>query len=826
MWLKRCLAPFAAGKPVVFVCPLAAGPGTLIGALEEPDQPLVWCGFSAEDALEPLSQGRKLAGAVNRKLGHGLVPEGLTAAAVLETLDTSLSYLAPLTLAVSGAHHVPKLFPELLNLHHLGCRVVLHAEAWLDGVALPSEVQLVTTDQLRLELAEATELVDGRLPEAAVHLLYEEAFGLYERFMTALHRKLELPPYLVMTSEGPRPLSGHALEPDALLNLLIRKKRWLEALEVAVYSQPKRVPEVLAEAGHHYHAEGLHKRLYILLESLPEQVQAHETVRFWRLQAAFRLDRVEAQAAEVKAYLEHHEAPELRALYAGVLASPHETALTHAKRAYRAKRTAFTAFQFGRLIYAPEAIDILKESISLAEKRGYPYEAARNAGMLAEKLIWHGQYQEAAGWGQWALREMERHKIKDSQRRLRIVNDWTYARLLVGDTAGLEPLLREYEVHLAKAHPTFARLFRDTLGDYLIANFRPVEALHYYRLDFDTSARERFAEAALKMVRGQLELGQTADALATARQALEVTKDVSAEAQAPAHLAYGMVLALTHPVEARGPLQRARKLFFETYNAFLLAQAELYRAYTYVAAGDAAGVRAALGESYEVLGTLPPSALRLLSGPEEAFRPVWALWLGEGGPLELRFLGRKEVWWQGKRLELFPQWLEILAVLALKQRPLTLEALLAELYGDGGNKTTLKASLSKLRQVLPVSPHPYQLEVAAQADFVDVLESLRQGDLQGAIRLYRGPLLPDSEVPCIREHDEMLSESLRRAALDQRDLESLLRLSEVFPDDLELLEDVSALLEAGDPRVPLVRTRLGQVQRGWLGVEYKKEGSG
>ena len=815
MWLERCLGMLGAG-PAAVVAPPEAGAYSLIAALEQPDEPLLWVGFTPEDEGDPFGQGRKLEAAIDRKLGRGLLPKGLTAEAGLETLNASLHYLGPLLLAFSGAHHTPELIERLLKMHRSGCRVLLHFEVQPGDLTLPDHVQLITANMLRLTHAEALELAEERLTEPEVRHLHDASGGLAERFMRLLHQKLVLTPYLTPSPDGPRPPSNGAssLRPTALLDLLVKKDRWLDALEVAVHNLPELVPGVLEVAGHHFHAEGLHKRLYILLESLPNDLQQHETVRFWRLQAAFRLGRCEAQLKEVEAYLEHREAPELRALYAGVFAIPHEMALQQAERAYRAKPTPFTAFQLGRLSYGPAALGVLKNSVVLAEQQGFPYEAARNAGALAAKLVWQGAYQEAAGWGQWALREFDRHNINDPQRRLRTVNDWAYARLMTGGLAGLEALLREHEIHLAESHPDLARLFRDTLGDFLTAQGRPVEALHYYRLNFEAATREELPVAALKMVRVQLELGRNEDALATARQALEVTKNVSAEMQAPAQLAYGMVLALNEPVAARAHLQRACAVFAEFRCAYRLAQAELYLAYTHVALGDA-DVREVLADSFEIIGTLPPSALRLLSGPEEAFRPVWGLWLGEGSPLELRLMGRKEVWWQGKQIELYPQWLEILTVLAIRGRPLTLEALLAELYGDGGSKSTLKASLSRLRQLLPISSHPYGLTVEVRADFLDVATSLKRGDLNEAIRRYRGPLLLASEAACVREYDEMLAESLRRAALAKQDPEGLLRLSDVFPEDLELLEAASTLLGAGDPRVPMVLARLEQLRRLW-----------
>ncbi len=496
--------------PVVFVCPEEAGVGRLIAALEQPDVPLVWLGFTPEDRENPHRQGRKLARAVNRKLGHSLLPDDLTISEALDLLEGSLHYLTPLLLACSGANHAPELTPAMLELHHSGCRVLLHFGARSAPVTLPESVQRITAEMLRLTDAEALELAEGRLQDADVSSLYELSDGYIERFLTLLHQRLELPPHLTPSPYGPRPLSGRKvrLEPATLLALLVKKDRWLDALEVAAYDLPERVPEVLEVAGHYYHAGGLHKRLYILLENLPQAIQEHEVVRLWRLQAAFRLGRAETLLKEVEAYLAAHEAPELRAVYAGVFPHAPEVALAQAERAYRAKKTPLTAFQVGRLTYGPEALDVLKESVTLAEREGYPYEAARNAGALAAKMISHGRYQEAAAWSRWALGEFDKHGVKDLQRRLRTVNDWAFAQILIGDTAGLEGLLREHEIHLVASHPVLAALFRRTLGDYLMAQSRPAEALHYYRLDFETTQREDLALAALNMTRAQLELGQ------------------------------------------------------------------------------------------------------------------------------------------------------------------------------------------------------------------------------------------------------------------------------------------------------------------------------
>jgi hypothetical protein len=119
--------------------------------------------------------------------------------------------------------------------------------------------------------------------------------------------------------------------------------RWAEALELAAQHSPSDVPEILKHAGHVYHERGQHRRLWRVLSRLPEALRQDETVLFWRLACAVRLGRESEIRAEVESHLAAHEAPELRALYAGTLASM-ERLLEEAERAYRAARTPHTAY--------------------------------------------------------------------------------------------------------------------------------------------------------------------------------------------------------------------------------------------------------------------------------------------------------------------------------------------------------------------------------------------------------------------------------------------------------------------------------------------------
>ena len=92
----------------------------------------------------------------------------------------------------------------------------------------------------------------------------------------------------------------------------------MRAADVAVRHVPGRAVEVLLRAAPVFHEQGLHSHLWQLLESLPRPLQLRSDVLFWRLSAAARLNRSEQIKEEVQRHLSEHEAPELRALFAGI----------------------------------------------------------------------------------------------------------------------------------------------------------------------------------------------------------------------------------------------------------------------------------------------------------------------------------------------------------------------------------------------------------------------------------------------------------------------------------------------------------------------------
>ncbi|MGA2926651.1 MAG: GAF domain-containing protein [Solirubrobacteraceae bacterium] len=149
--------------------------------------------------------------------------------------------------------------------------------------------------------------------------------------------------------------------------------------------------------------------------------------------------------------------------------------------------------------------------------------------------------------------------------------------------------------------------------------------------------------------------------------------------------------------------------------------------------------------------------------------------------------------------------LELLALLAMHPEGLTAEQLALELYGERGKAVTIRAQVHRVRAYLgdaALSTHPYRLNVALDADWVEVKRLISTGRPGDALTSYRGPLLGASDVTEIVAARQLLQESLRRAILTTADPELLSRwlAHPAGADDLAAARTLVAVLPCGDSR--------------------------
>lgn len=433
-WLQRNLVLVRKHPShMVFISEPSYGVSFLLNEVETP--PPIWIELDELDRDDFVSQGDKLALAVAYALGEPLFGSGLSFNFGLTVLEAHLSLLGPFTIVLSGAEFGVDFASALLDFSG-GWRVIIHFASTPEGFELPPGVLLVDEATLQLSREDALDLGRGLFNDSLVLEIYNQSRGVLEPFLTELHGELNLPVPLRPGASGPKLLDEGltVISKESLLNVLVLQERWIEAFKLAVDHLPDRAPTILLHAGHIYHERGLHERLWRLLARLPEDY-TDEGVLYWRLSTASRTGRSETMRDVVERYLTANEAPELRALYAGTLAYRNVAQSEgEAKRAFDAQETPFTTYMAGaRVEQLEEKLTLLRLSVELAERSPWPYEFARNAGALAGALINAGKYQDAIHWSGWALERFDQSSLADVQRRLAILNNHIYARLLVDD---------------------------------------------------------------------------------------------------------------------------------------------------------------------------------------------------------------------------------------------------------------------------------------------------------------------------------------------------------------------------------------------------------
>ena len=792
--------------PVLFTGDPAWGSHQIIHRLPTEDRPLAWLSLEPDDQGDPVYLGNRLADALTRALGRPLLQHGMPYPYGLSILQRCRDALDPFQIAISYADLYPQFVADVGNTLGTASLILTSEEAL--PLSYPNSLVL-DRDALTLSLGDARELSPD-LPDAVLADLLAESRSALEPFLALLHQHYGGPVPLRPTAKGYWYVQGFEEEASIgeVLTSLLYTERWSEALELSVRFKPEQVPTILEASGNYFLAQGLYRQLWRHLNQLDETHQENEAVLFWLLVAARRVGQVAPLLARIETFLQHHDAPRLRAFYAPL--SGGDTHLTQAERAVALARTAFTLYEYGLALNydAPErAIEVLHEAVEQAEAEEDGYAVVRNAWSLAATYILVGRYDVGTTWAGWALELFDKHDLKNTYRWLVTANEWAFGRILTGKTAGLETLLEEAEVHLASSVPGLAALVRSTLGDYWLSQGQADRALPYYEANAQSLDRAQFGENAVNLVRTLLELGKHEAALEWAQRAQHLATD-----RAAADLSLGMALSLSDAAAAEPYLQRTVDHYKSPIQAVHYARACSYLAFTYVERGDTVTAHRVMEDVQPYLSALGTSGERYLVGPATIFQKVVAGTQQGKAHLELTFLGPPQVRLDGQILTLSTRQLEVLALLALYPEGLSGQRLASYLYGEDAAAASIKSLLARLREHVPISTRPYRLSGQVEADFNALLSHLKRGDISEAIELYRGPLLAAAESPRLIEEQGFLERALREAVMSTGDLEAQYYLSTVMVDDLALWETLPERLSPSDPRTPIVLSRIQQLR--------------
>jgi hypothetical protein len=171
-----------------------------------------------------------------------------------------------------------------------------------------------------------------------------------------------------------------------------------------------------------------------------------------------------------------------------------------------------------------------------------------------------------------------------------------------------------------------------------------------------------------------------------------------------------------------------------------------------------------------------------------------------------------------RSLRLSPRHSEILLLLASAPRGLSGDELAVLLYEDDGGESTLRAELKRLRNLLGtelLASRPYRLAATVTGDWLALQAMLAAGDVVGASRAYRGPLLPRSVAPGVARLRAEVAETLRQAILRSGvpDLMSTWTRSSWGADDYEMWVAQRTAIGATSPLRPLVDGQIARLDR-------------
>lgn len=807
-------------RPVAILAPPEVGIEYAVAGLNSLQRPLVWVEFDDRDHDDPVSQGAKLTEAVERALGAAILGYGLTLPQVLMRVTQSHMLLGPFTICISGVRATHQVEGQLVSLAAMGSFVILHwrsRERWLSAER-SSAVLEIGLDELLLTRGEVEELLEfdegadwGVGAEARQPLL-----GVLKQCLDSRDLGLLLVPRSggadLLTLDG-----EESLGISSLAEALVFRGRAIDAFELLARHGSPIPDELVGAAGRDYFEKGLHRRLWGAMADIPRRDRhASETLMRWCFAAATAVNEHAGMREEVRQYLECHDAPELRALFAA--AFPGADSLSEAVRAYEALQspTTLRIRAFAENLYGSgtDSVRLLQKALRMSERLGDHSMVIASATDLADYWSRAGSYREAITWSQWAVDWYWRSGCRDELRRLVASSVLTFNRLLVGDDPGDEDLdSEEFGLSLAGIPTSEVVLSSGAEMAFVAGDLQEAERL--LRVLVDKVQFGQFGGAAVDLVHVLTQLGRSDEAVELGRRALAMSRQTDRPTRTLGKLAYGLSLVERESREAMKHLDEAVSEFGDVAEAPRLAQAAIALALCQIREQDIAGAGASLRRGERGLRELGCTGWTLLGGFAPELRVLREMFGQNVSELELTFLGAASVRLRGERVELGRRQCEVLAVLALNPRGMSAESLGLRVYGDTALRTTMKAMVSRLRQNVPIANKPYRIAADCWADFLQVEALAKVGRYREAASLYRGPLLPGSDAPAVVEARDHLEELVRSSVLRSGDVQAMLKLAEVLGDDMELLEAVLERLSPVDIRVPIVRAKRNQVARDW-----------
>lgn len=552
------------------------------------------------------------------------------------------------------------------------------------------------------------------------------------------------------------------------------------------------------------------------LQSSPPAIANSSEALYWRVQLRIAADLPAHDLKDAIATSElgdHH--PDLIAALSELFlrSGEPEVALRYAQSAVSISRTPHTLINLGRMLGVSRPIDgvqVIREGLRNAERRGDPYFIAWACSALAARLNGLGRFVDAVEYARWGRRIYAAHSLHVPHLLDGLVNETSYGVLLsIESEVELVEQLHTLEHHIKSTSAGRRQVLDLTAADIRLALGEVQRAERVYREQWSqVTIRGPVGSAANQYARALLELNRPSDALKVGDAAVRLTAGLPHIYKRRARLAHAIALSIEFPLLGVDALRRSLDDFKEPLLVPGLLQAGLYliRALRAMDRFEEASTTAEFLRPY--VGDLGPFGIRYLGGPQELFsQPVIDV-RQSGDILRLEFLGRNKAYKSGRLVTLRQRFMDVLAVLVQHPEGMGAEKLALAVYGESTPPSRIRVDISKLRAFVPIGSRPYRISVPYEADFIQVRQCIERGKLREAVERYVGPLLPYSCSPWVQDERSWLEQLLIESVIASGEVDLIYSLALRLDSHPELWDKVRQLLPEEDPRTTTALTLL------------------
>lgn len=798
-------------KRSLLECNRESGIEIVVGVARHGGIPVV--SIWTQEPLDEDSLCTLLISAIKRALGSDVCRGVETVSSASELLNHYQKSVGPICLILGWIEHLNCHLTTLLGIAGPASDVVAICES-ARNIDVPSGFHVQGMDCLKMTPEEALIESRGLCTEIEAARMLVRSGRHYVSFASALYRLIS-----GHDSQSVDPVlkGGDIIAQGQTIDALVARSMWALALDRSCIWAPEKIPPIVDEIGKAFSASGEYEHLLSRLASCPPEVREDPRVFYWLFAAAAAVGQHWAWLPGARRILQEHEAPELRAAVA--IAHPGRDMVSETSRALRAHESPITLRAHGFALGMAGERDIplvmFREAMRLADLQQAHNLVVACGIDIAQLELRRGRYLEAVGWSKWALSELHRRGVGDHTRRLSAIATLAYLTVMTGDHIDAEEMLKDCDPSLGNASIPGLEGLVSTLGDVALLVEKYDLAHTLYQAQYESAPVEVSAFASLNLVVLELARGNQRDAESIAEVAFAVGSGGSEHERAIGWLVRGMVLASRGAREADSALITALDLLVLTSVSIHIAQAAIWLALSRHSRHETASAVAVLRANAVHVDGLSESGWQLLGAKHAALVELRNLYFRSKSTLGIRFLGSQSVTLHSGQKSLSVRQAEILALLAQHPQGLTAEKLHNLQYGGEGEAQRTKVAVSRLRKILPISSSPYRIDLPFRADFLEVLNSIEDGNLQRALNLYSGELLPNSDAPAIVELRIYLEEALRRAVLRSKDSDALIQLGTILDNDIEVWLAARESLTQGDYRHAAITARISRIRASW-----------